>query len=86
LLHGIYTIAKEEGIGRRGICKGIEASALREGTYSTLRIGLYEPIKRAMGATDPHNTPIWKKFASGALAGLIGSAVANPADLVKTRM
>ena len=52
LLHGLYTIGKEEGIGRRGICKGIEASALREATYSTMRIGLYEPFKRILGADD----------------------------------
>lgn len=86
LVHGIITIAREEGVNRRGLYKGIEASAMREASYSTLRLGLYEPIKRQMGATDPKNTPIWKKFLSGALAGLIGSALANPADLIKTRM
>ena len=29
---------------------------------------------------------MWKKFLSGALAGLIGSGIANPCDLIKTRM
>ena len=29
---------------------------------------------------------MWKKFAAGGLSGLIGSALANPADLIKTRM
>jgi len=47
---------------------------------------LYEPIKRALGATDPANTPTWKKYAAGALSGLLGSGIANPADLLKTRM
>jgi hypothetical protein len=84
-LHGLYTIGKQEGIGRRGICKGIEASALREATYSTMRIGLYEPFKRILGADDV-NAAGWKKFASGALAGMCGSAFAMPADIVKTRM
>jgi len=51
-----------------------------------MRLGLYEPIKRALGATDPKTTPMWKKFTSGALAGLIGSGICNPADLLKTRM
>ena len=85
LVKGIFVIYTEEGL-RRGVYKGIEASMMREGTYSTLRLGLYEPIKRAMGAEDPKTTPVWKKFASGAVSGLIGSAVANPADLLKTRM
>lgn len=86
LFHGIMVIVKEEGLSRRGLYKGIEASALREASYSTLRLGMYEPIKRMMGATDPKNTPIWKKYVSGALAGLTGSGLANPADLIKTRM
>ena len=51
-----------------------------------MRVGLYEPIKRALGATDPNHTPVWKRVTAGALSGLIGSAVCNPADLVKTRM
>ena len=83
LIQGIYIIQKEEGL-RRGVYKGIEASCLREGTYSTLRLGLYEPIKTFIGA-DQKGSPIWKKFTSGAMAGMIGSAIANPADLFKTR-
>ena len=82
----MMTLAKEEGFGRRGICKGIEATAIREASYSTMRIGLYEPIKRAMGADDYQNVTNWKKYASGAIAGMIGSGLANPADLIKTRM
>lgn len=57
---------------------------MREGSYSTLRLGLYEPIKTLIGA-DIKGSSIWKKFASGAMAGMIGAAIANPADLFKTR-
>lgn len=49
LVHGIYVIGSEEGL-RNGIYKGIEASCAREASYSSLRLGLYEPIKRAIGA------------------------------------
>lgn len=38
-----------------------------------------------MGALDPTNTPIWKKITAGAISGTIGSAIANPTDLVKVR-
>ncbi len=48
LVQGILLIAKEEG-WRKGVYKGIEASCLREASYSTLRLGLYEPIKRSLG-------------------------------------
>lgn len=76
----MWVIANEEGL-RRGIYKGLEASQMREASYSTLRLGLYEPIKRNLGAEDA----IWTKFVAGALSGMIGSAIANPADLLKTR-
>jgi hypothetical protein len=78
-------ILLEEGF-RNGILKGLEPSMCREISYGTARLGLYEPIKHVMGAVDPKNTPMWKKFTSGAIAGLIGSSFANPADLIKTRM
>ena len=81
----MYTIWKEEGV-RNGICKGLEASMLREATYSTMRLGLYEPIKHLMNADDPKTTPMWKKFAAGAAAGAIGQTIANPCDLIKVRM
>lgn len=85
LVHGLATIAREEGIGRRGVCKGLEASAMREASYSTLRVGLYEPVKRILGADKPDSS-ICRKFAAGAIAGMTGSAVANPVDLIKMRM
>jgi len=84
IVKGIWIIYKEEGL-RLGVYKGIEASCMREGTYSTLRLGLYEPIKRSLGVQDK-NGPAWKNFAAGSLSGFIGSAVGNPADLLKTRM
>ena len=54
---------------------------MREASYSTLRLGLYEPIKRNLGSEGA----VWSKFVAGALSGMIGSAIANPADLLKTR-
>lgn len=51
-----------------------------------MRIGLYEPLKNILGAEHPETGKPWKKFLAGALAGMIGSAVANPTDLLKIRM
>ena len=56
-------------------------SLLREGSYSTLRLGIYEPYKELIGARDPHSTPFWKKFLAGFLSGGTGALIANPADL-----
>lgn len=84
LVRGAARIAHEEGI--RGLYKGIAPSLMREASYSTLRLGLYEPLKEWFGATDPAHTPLWKKVCSGAIAGAIGSAIACPTDVVKIRL
>ncbi|KAJ9457456.1 Mitochondrial substrate carrier family protein ucpB [Diplonema papillatum] len=84
MLSGMRTIAAEEGL--RGLYKGLGASLCREMSYSGIRFGAYESFKELYGATDPKNTPLYKKLAAGASAGMFGSAVANPCDLVKIRM
>lgn len=77
-------VVEHEGV--RGLYKGITASWMRESIYSSLRLGLYEPFKRLLGATDPKNTPFYLKFLAGGMSGFIGSALANPTDLLKVRM
>jgi len=85
VLHGSILIWREEGLAK-GLYKGLIPANLREVVYSSLRFGLYVPIKQLLGETDPAATPVWKKFASGGLAAAIGSAIANPTDLLKARM
>eukprot|EP01120_Amphizonella_sp_Union-15-10_P002725 TRINITY_DN13026_c0_g1_i1.p1 TRINITY_DN13026_c0_g1~~TRINITY_DN13026_c0_g1_i1.p1 ORF type:complete len:301 (-),score=50.34 TRINITY_DN13026_c0_g1_i1:69-971(-) len=77
-------IVKEEGI--RGLYKGISASLLREGSYSTIRMGGYDVMKDVLKCTDPNHTPLWKKLLAGGTSGMVGAAIANPTDLIKVRM
>ncbi|CDW90200.1 mitochondrial substrate carrier family protein ucpb-like [Stylonychia lemnae] len=84
VFRGMYMIVQEESI--RGLYKGITASWMRESIYSSLRLGLYEPFKRLLGATDNKNTPFYLKFLAGGMSGFIGAALANPTDLLKVRM
>ena len=58
---------------------------MREASYTSLRIGLYEPMKSLTGADQP-GAGILSKFLAGALAGGIGSCAGNPFDVLKTRM
>ncbi|XP_066283447.1 mitochondrial substrate carrier family protein ucpB-like [Branchiostoma lanceolatum] len=83
-VRGSFTIARDEGI--RGLYKGVFPSILREASYSTIRLGSYEPMKELLGATDPAHTPLWKKILAGATSGAIGSSIATPTDLVKVRL
>jgi hypothetical protein len=78
----IRTTFREEGL--RAFWKGIDAAWLREASYTSLRLGLYEPIKNIMGVTN--QSSFFMKFAAGSLAGAIGSLFGNPFDVIKTRM
>ena len=78
----IKTIFREEGL--RAFWKGIDAAWLREASYTSLRLGLYDPIKNIMGVNNKSN--FFMKFAAGSLAGGIGSLFGNPFDVIKTRM
>ena len=71
----------------QGLYKGFTASAARESSYSSLRLGLYEPFKILYGGnTDPAHTPIWVKQLAGCSSGLIAAGLANPTDILKVRM
>ena len=64
-------IAGEEGVA--ALWKGVNAAWLREASYTSLRLGLYEPIKVAFGAADPESATFLKKFLAGSAAGALGS-------------
>ena len=77
-------VARTEGVA--GLYRGLQASLIREMSYSGIRMGLYEPSKNLLGATDPAHTSLSLKVVAGALTGCTGSLLANPFDLVKVRM
>ena len=56
-----------------------------EASYTSLRLGLYEPCKSITGADKP-GAGFVTKFVAGAMAGAIGSLVGNPFGVLKTRM
>jgi hypothetical protein len=78
----VSVIAKEEGIA--AFWNGIAAAWLREASYTSLRLGLYSPIKSALGVKK--DSSFFMKFLSGSLAGAIGSLAGNPFDVLKTKM
>lgn len=86
LLGMFFKVVREEG--PLSLWKGIVPSLLREITYSSFRLGAYEPIRNAF-LTDEEaqsgRSPLWKKFVAGASTGAIGSGLANPIDLIKVR-
>eukprot|EP00735_Rhodelphis_limneticus_P010050 TRINITY_DN2910_c6_g1::TRINITY_DN2910_c6_g1_i20::g.3922::m.3922 TRINITY_DN2910_c6_g1::TRINITY_DN2910_c6_g1_i20::g.3922 ORF type:complete len:310 (+),score=43.09,sp/B0G143/UCPB_DICDI/45.16/6e-86,sp/B0G143/UCPB_DICDI/30.21/9e-10,Mito_carr/PF00153.22/2e-17,Mito_carr/PF00153.22/5.1e-23,Mito_carr/PF00153.22/2.4e-21,NifU/PF01106.12/4.4e+03,NifU/PF01106.12/0.28 TRINITY_DN2910_c6_g1_i20:544-1473(+) len=83
-LRGSFQIAQAEGVS--GLYKGLTASLMREGTYSSLRIGLYEVFKPIFSRSEKGQESLLSKIASGACSGCIGAAMTTPTDLVKVRM
>ena len=66
--------------GTSALWKGVNAAWLRESSYTSLRLGLYEPCKIAFGCTTPETTTFIKKFLAGSAAGALGSLAGNPFD------
>jgi hypothetical protein len=81
------SILKEEGI--RGWARGITPSMLREITYSSIRLGAYEPVRSSMNSVfsnnDVSSTSPLVRFSAALITGGTGAAIANPFDLIKTR-
>jgi len=75
----------EEGF--TGLSRGVVASMIREVVYSSIRMGAYEPIRHILthNSVDPAHTSPLIKYISALISGAVGSALANPLDLIKTR-
>ena len=77
-------IVQQEGVA--ALFSGVSATVLRQTLYSTTRMGLYDVLKKKW--TDPAtgNMPLMSKIGAGLVAGGIGAAVGNPADVAMVRM
>lgn len=71
--------------GPKALFSGVSATVLRQTLYSTTRMGLYDMIKTRW-SNDGSSLPVHKKIAAGLIAGGIGAAVGNPADVAMVRM
>lgn len=79
---GLKIVQKE---GALALFSGVSASALRHAVYSTTRLGLYEVLKQHW-SDEEGRLPVSKKILAGLIAGAIGAAVGNPADVAMVRM
>ncbi|RWA03464.1 hypothetical protein EKO27_g11638 [Xylaria grammica] len=71
--------------GPRGLYDGLTASLLRQMTYSTVRFGVYEDLKRRLTPEGQKPTlPLLIGLSS--LSGLLGGLSGNAADVVNVRM
>ncbi|KAK2079171.1 hypothetical protein QBZ16_002862 [Prototheca wickerhamii] len=78
-----FNVVRQEGV--LALYRGCTAAVVRGVLYGGTRIGLYGPVKQALGAEAPESG-VGRKIAAGMLSGSFAAAVCNPTDLVKTRM
>ena len=90
---GVLAIAHRvvELEGFAGLFSGASATVLRQGLYSSTRLGIYEILKNALEEPSESGEakkgfPLYKKVTAGLFSGAIGAAVGNPADLAMVRM
>ncbi|KMT08624.1 hypothetical protein BVRB_6g139010 [Beta vulgaris subsp. vulgaris] len=77
-------IIQQEGVA--ALFSGVSATVLRQTLYSTTRMGLYDILKRKWADPNNGSLPLGRKIAAGLVAGGIGAAVGNPADVAMVRM
>ncbi|XP_031118978.1 mitochondrial uncoupling protein 5-like [Ipomoea triloba] len=77
-------IFQTEGVS--ALFSGVSATMLRQAMYSTTRMGLYDVFKQKWANPETGNLSLGRKLVAGLLAGGVGAAVGNPADLAMVRM
>ncbi|KAJ9159176.1 hypothetical protein P3X46_024698 [Hevea brasiliensis] len=77
-------IIHSEGVA--ALFSGVSATILRQTLYSTTRMGLYQVLKQKWAEPDTGNLPLLRKIVAGLVAGGVGAAVGNPADVAMVRM
>ncbi|KAK8562765.1 hypothetical protein V6N13_018672 [Hibiscus sabdariffa] len=77
-------IVQSEGVP--ALFSGVSATILRQTLYSTTRMGLYDILKNKWTDTETGNLPLTSKIVAGLIAGGVGAAVGNPADVAMVRM
>ena len=78
----LKTLWQQEGL--LSLWKGIKPAYFREATYTSIKLGGYGPLKKALGCDGPE-APFLPKFAAGSLSGGLGTLVGNPFDVLKTK-
>lgn len=77
-------IVQQEGMA--ALFSGVSATVLRQTLYSTTRMGLYDVLKKKWTDQGSGHLPLVRKIAAGLIAGAVGAAVGNPADVAMVRM
>ena len=80
----IMKVARQEG--PKALYKGLSPALLRQASYSSIRMGIYEPLRDLIVKGRPADQiTFFERTLAGGSAGAIGILIANPTDLIKIR-
>ncbi|XP_068930163.1 brain mitochondrial carrier protein 1 isoform X2 [Petaurus breviceps papuanus] len=83
MFHALFRIYREEGI--LALYSGIAPALLRQASYGTIKIGIYQSLKRLFVDRLEDETLLINMIC-GVVSGVISSTIANPTDVLKIRM
>ncbi|KAI5942410.1 Brain mitochondrial carrier protein 1 [Manis javanica] len=83
MFHALFRIYKEEGV--LALYSGIAPALLRQASYGTIKIGIYQSLKRLFVERLEDETLLINMIC-GVVSGVISSTIANPTDVLKIRM
>ncbi|CAI8008665.1 Mitochondrial 2-oxoglutarate/malate carrier protein [Geodia barretti] len=82
--HAISRVIRSEGV--LGLYNGLSAGLLRQATYSTTRLGIYQSLYDKFTGPDGKPPNLLMKLGMGVTAGGIGSFIGTPAEISLIRM
>uniref|UniRef100_A0A8C0JD40 Solute carrier family 25 member 14 n=1 Tax=Chelonoidis abingdonii TaxID=106734 RepID=A0A8C0JD40_CHEAB len=82
MFHALFRIYKEEGI--LALYSGIAPALLRQASYGTIKIGIYQSLKRLF-VDHLEDETLLINMICGVVSGVISSTLANPTDVLKVR-
>lgn len=82
----LCSVPKEHNQGITGLYRGLQSALVRQCTYGTLKVVLYEELKSQVQKRFPDVPLAANTIFSSFVAGTLSSAACTPTDLVKVRM
>lgn len=79
-------IIKTQGLGLRGLNKGLTATLGRHGVFNMIYFGFYFNVKNIIPANKDPSIEFLRKLGIGFLSGTIASCVNIPFDVAKSRI
>lgn len=79
-------IIAKDGIGSRGLNRGLSATIGRNGVFNMLYFGFYHSVKNIIPENEDPFKEFLRKVAIGFVSGTLGSVINIPFDVAKSRI